>query len=42
MSPSPLRSLTKKTPKKKKLEVELEIKEHFDAAGKEGGRPTVR
>jgi len=27
--------------KKKKLEVELEIKEHF-AAGKEGGRPKVR
>lgn len=28
--------------KKKKLEVELEIKEHFGAAGKEGGRPKVR
>lgn len=27
---------------KKKLEVELEIKEHFGAAGKKGGRPKVR
>ncbi len=32
----------KEDAKKKKLEVELEIKEHFGAAGKEGGRPTVR
>jgi amphi-Trp domain-containing protein len=28
-------------PKKKKMEVELEIKEHFGSAGKEVGRPTV-
>jgi amphi-Trp domain-containing protein len=32
----------KEDAKKKKLEVELEIKEHFGASGKEGGRPTVR
>jgi amphi-Trp domain-containing protein len=32
----------KEDAKKKKLEVELEIKEHFGAAGEEGGRPTVR
>jgi amphi-Trp domain-containing protein len=28
-------------PKKKKMEVELEIKEHFASAGKRAGRPTV-
>ena len=28
-------------PKKKKMEVELEIKEHFGSAGKGAGRPTV-
>ena len=32
----------KEDQKKKKLEVELEIEEHFGAAGREGGRPTVR
>lgn len=32
----------KEDAKKRKLEVELEIKEHFGATGKEGGRPTVR
>ncbi len=32
----------KEDAKKKKIEVELEIKEHFGAAGKEGGRPEVR
>ncbi len=32
----------KEDAKKKKLEVELEIKEHLGAAGKEGGRHTVR
>jgi len=32
----------KEDAKKKKLEVELEIKEYFGAAGEEGGRPTVR
>jgi len=32
----------KEDAKKKKLEVELEIKEHLGAAGEEGERPTVR
>ncbi|UEC42842.1 MAG: hypothetical protein METHAR1v1_920001 [Methanothrix sp.] len=32
----------KEDAKKKKLEVEVEIKEHFGASGKEGGRPKVR
>lgn len=29
-------------PKKKKVEVELEIKEHFGSAGRVAGRPTLR
>ncbi len=28
-------------PKKKKIEIELEIKEHFGSAGKGAGRPTL-
>ncbi|MCR3883776.1 amphi-Trp domain-containing protein [Methanotrichaceae archaeon M04Ac] len=32
----------KEDAKKKKLEVEVEIKEHFGASDKEGGRPKVR
>ena len=29
-------------PKKKKIEVEMEIEEHFGSAGKGAGRPTLR
>ena len=29
-------------PKKKKMEVELEIKEHFGSAGRGAGRPTLK